>query len=224
LLKKIRSARQLLTKQSLPQNHIFNPALPPTPSFPRQAKRNESFFSANGSPILLVSSDAEDDAPTHGNKSGDEDGDSGDGFSDDDLPDPEALEAQILAKSAKQSKASSAISANTKTPISKSSDGRRKLKRGPSLVFRQSLLPQPSRKGRDGETDDGDEDEVELKSIPLSDGRVVTFNPLELDPARIEVEINEGGLSEGEKEKVMERVKSEVVKALTEKMERWKVL
>ena len=218
----------MLTIQSLPQNHVFNPALPPTPSFPRQAKRNESFFSANGSPILLVSSDAEDGAPTRragSDEEADEDDDeSGDGFSDDDLPDPEALEAQILAKSAKHAKASS--SANTaKTPLSKSSEGRRKLKRGPSLVFRQSLLPQRPGKGRnDEDSEDGEEDEVELKTIPLSDGRVVTFNPLELDPARIEAEISEGGLSEGEKDKVMERVKSEVVKALTEKMERWKVL
>jgi len=85
-------------------------------------------------------------------------------------------------------------------------------------VFRQSLAPQPRKESED------EEEEVEMVSIPLSDGRVVTFNPLELDPARIEVEINEGGLSEAEKDKVMERVKSEVVKALTEKMERWKVL
>jgi len=136
---------------------------------------------------------------------GDNDDDNDD--SDDDLPDPEALEAQLLAKSQAQS---------SKTPSS-SAATRRKLKRGPSLVFRQSLLPQRAK-------DDSDEGEVELKSIPLSDGRVVSFNPLELDPARIEEEINEGGLTEGEKERVMERVKSEVVKALTEKMERWKVL
>jgi hypothetical protein len=37
-------------------NHIFNPLLPTTPGFARRPRRNESFFSANGSPIVILGS------------------------------------------------------------------------------------------------------------------------------------------------------------------------
>ena len=62
-----------------------------------------------------------------------------------------------------------------------------------------------------------------LATIPLSDGRILSFNPLDLSPGRMNGEMDEGGLSESEKELVKTKVREEVVKTLTEQMERWKV-
>ena len=61
-----------------------------------------------------------------------------------------------------------------------------------------------------------------LASVPLIDGRTLSFNPLNLSPGRMDDEIDEGGLSAQEKERVKTRVREEVFKALTAKMERWK--
>jgi len=173
----------LVSLQCLPQNHIFNPLLPTTPSFPRQARRHESLLSLKGSPIAVPGS------PSHSPCPSDES----------DLPDPEALEREILAKS-------------TTEAISKPS---RKTKRAPSLMFLQSLAP-PSLAGK--------VDDAVLATIPLSDGRTLSFNPLSLSPGRMDGEMEEGGLSETEKERVKAKVREEVVKTLTEQMERWKVI
>jgi hypothetical protein len=66
-------------------------------------------------------------------------------------------------------------------------------------------------------------DDVVLATIPLSDGRTLSFNPLNLSPGRMDGEMDEGGLSEPEKEQVKAKVREEVVKTLTEQMARWKV-
>lgn len=63
-----------------------------------------------------------------------------------------------------------------------------------------------------------------MATIPLSDGRTLSFNPLSLSPGRMDGEMEEGGLSETEKERVKAKVREEVVKTLTEQMERWKVI
>lgn len=66
-------------------------------------------------------------------------------------------------------------------------------------------------------------DDVVLATIPLSDGRTLSFNPLNLSPGRMDGEMDEGDLSEPEKEQVKAKVREEVVKTLTEQMARWKV-
>ena len=111
------------------------------------------------------------------------------------------LEAQILAQASAQS------------PKSKSLHSR-KPKRGPSLMFRKSMAAAPVLQDDDG---------VEYSTIPLSDGRVITFNPFELRPDQVEMELNEGGLDRKEKNSVMQKVREEAHKALTARMERWKV-
>ena len=87
-------------------------------------------------------------------------------------------------------------------------------------MFRQSIAPGEGipRSGPNGESD------VVMASIPLSDGRLVTFDPLNLTPRRIDDEMDEGGLGKDEKEMVTQRVRDEVVKALAAKMEKWKVV
>ena len=196
---------------------MFNPALPATP-FARAARRNESFFSANGSPIAppFVPSETLEDAD-EANLS-----DEGDSDDSDELPDPDALEAKLLARAAAspKSKPSQPSQASTSSrassqPSSSSHPSRKaKAKRAPSLMFRKSLAPGT-------EIPPVEENGKALTSIPLSDGRSVTFDPFQLSPRRIEEEIEEGGLSKEEKERVRLRIKEEAVKALTAQMDRW---
>lgn len=87
------------------------------------------------------------------------------------------------------------------------------LKRAPSLMFRQSLAPATA-----------SDDEKALVDIPLSDGRIITFNPLALSPGRIDDELEHGGLENKEKATVKKLVQDEVFRSLTERMERWKAL
>ena len=104
------------------------------------------------------------------------------------------------------------LAKSTSEPLSKPS---RKTKRAPSLLFRpQPLVPV--------KTDEVGE-EVALATIALSDGRTLSFNPLSLSPNRMNGEMDEGGLSETEKELIKAKVREEVVKTLTEQMARWKV-
>jgi len=90
-------------------------------------------------------------------------------------------------------------------------------------MFRQSLAPNhPSHANLNSNAQgEGGEGGVELSSIPLKDGRVMSFNPLNLSPGRMEDEMKASGLGEDEREKVKVKVKEEVVKALSERMERW---
>ncbi|EIW73656.1 hypothetical protein TREMEDRAFT_59829 [Tremella mesenterica DSM 1558] len=94
---------------SLPQDHIFNPSLPPTPRLPRLPKRNESLLSINGSPLANPISPSTSLSTSESGL---------------DLPDPAEMERKALSKS----------QAN-RSPKSKSS----KKKRAPSLIFRPSL-------------------------------------------------------------------------------------
>ena len=126
--------------------------------------------------------------------------------SDDDLPDPKAYEAK-LAKSQRALGKSTTASITTST----SSSSKSKMKRGPSLMFRQSLAP-PTLRHQD---DEG------LASVSLKDGRVISFNPLELSPGRIENEMKESGMGDRERELTRAQIKEEVVKALSERMEKW---
>ncbi|MDN8688460.1 hypothetical protein Q0L85_13965, partial [Staphylococcus aureus] len=87
--------------------------------------------------------------------------------------------------------------------------------RAPSLIFRQSL---------GAPTQQASADEERHAEIPLSDGRTITFNPLNLTPGRIDDELAYGGLGAAEKKRVKNRVQEEVVRALTERMERWKAI
>jgi hypothetical protein len=175
--------------QSLPQNHIFNPLLPPTPKMPRAPRRGESFLSVNGSPL------AHEDDKAHSSEESD----------DDELPDTEAYEAR-LAKSTSKPNPTRLGNVNGKGGPSK---------RAPSFMFRQSLAPNaqlpPSERG-EGEG---------LASIPLKDGRVLSFDPLNMSPGRVEAEMQESGLGREDKELVKQRIRDEVVKALAERMDRW---
>ena len=79
-------------------------------------------------------------------------------------------------------------------------------------MFRQSLLPTHPI------------DQESTASIELSDGRFVTFDPLNLSPGRIDKEMEQGGIGEVEKAKVKGQVKDAVFMALQAKMEKWKLL
>lgn len=168
----------------------------------------------NGSPLARPDTADPDTHPTAQHTDSEvirEDEEEEEQDSDDDLPDPEAYEAK-LAKSQR------ALTKPTTTPAASSS--RMKSKRAPSLMFRQSLAPatlhdQPA----DGDDDEKDTDG--LHSIPLKDGRVISFNPLELSPRRIEDEMRESGLGDKEREMTRLKIKEEVVKALSERMEKW---
>ena len=125
---------------------------------------------------------------------------------EDDLPDPQAMEAKLLSQP------------EAKSPTSKS---RSRKKRGPSLIFHQSFgagkiisTPEPP------SSLDSDEP---LATIQLSDGREISFNPFSLTPGRVERELEEGGVSKVEKIRVQNEVHAEGVKSLQARMEKWKV-
>ncbi|WWC96013.1 hypothetical protein V866_002880 [Kwoniella sp. B9012] len=198
---------------SLPQNHIFNPALPPTPLFASRSNPNRpltsplSKSSTRSKPTSSSRPQSEqEEAPTSEEEEEEND-------DDDDLPNPEEIEAKMLS---------------SKTPSSKStsSSSRLKKKREPSLIFRQSLAANTNNHTHD------DKEEVEvdkngepLSHISLSDGRTISFNPFNLTPGRVEKELNQGEqkLSKDEKKKVQEQINEQVIKSLRERMERWKV-
>ncbi|WVW84571.1 hypothetical protein I302_106605 [Kwoniella bestiolae CBS 10118] len=195
---------------SLPQNHIFNPSLPPTPLFASRSNPNrpltsplsKSSTSAKSKPTTSSSHPPSDQCTSHSEEEEEEEEEDED---DDDLPNPEEIEAKILS---------------SKTPSSKSSSSSRlKKKRGPSLIFRQSLAPNTVMNRKE------EEDGEPLSHVNLSDGRVISFNPFNLTPGRVERELNEGdgGLSKDEKKKVQEKINEQVIKSLRERMERWKV-
>jgi NACalpha-BTF3-like transcription factor len=177
------SVRRILIRQTLPQNHIFNPLLPPTPKMPRPPRRGESLLSINGSPLAPEDSSSEDE---------DED--------DTELPDPRAYEAKL---------AKSQLGKSTSKPSSKG-----KGKRAPSLMIRQSLARVPARE---------EEEEDGTRSITLSDGRVISYNPFMVDPARMEDEMRESGLKEQDVELVSKQIRAEALKALMERMGSWKM-
>ncbi|WOO77316.1 uncharacterized protein LOC62_01G000906 [Vanrija pseudolonga] len=189
---------------TIPQDYEFNPLLPKTPKFPRAPKRNESFFSQNGSPVDLNGIVALDDVSNASVGSDDDDDDEDD---DDELPDPEKMERRALAASLRH--------ASPRSKASSSAAARSRPKRAPSLIFRQSL-------GAPAQQQSADEERH--AEIPLSDGRTITFNPLNLTPGRIDDELAYGGLGAAEKKRVKNRVQEEVVRALTERMERWKAI
>lgn len=134
------------------------------------------------------------------------------------LPDAEAYEAKLLAQGGEQ----------TPTATSKPS---RKPKRAPSLLFRQSMgglrsrqslglgaiTPAKSRGGAGAGIDEN------LVDIELSDGRTISFNPMSISPGRIQAELDEGGVSKDEQERVQARIKDEAMAALMLSMKKWQV-
>ncbi|WVQ73181.1 hypothetical protein IAR50_002745 [Cryptococcus sp. DSM 104548] len=181
---------------SLPQDHVFNPTLPPTP------------YRSQPSPLSYSSHPSRARAESNASVSGSSSGESTeqDESDDDDLPDPEAIEARLLAKG--------------RSPGSKSKS---KKKRAPSLIFRQSLGPGaavPKTPGPSRMVEDSDEP---LATIELSDGRTISFNPFSLTPGRVEMELEEGGVSKEEKVRVQNQVHAEVLKCLQARIEKWKV-
>ncbi|WWC88775.1 uncharacterized protein L201_003688 [Kwoniella dendrophila CBS 6074] len=238
---------------TLPQNHIFNPTLPPTPLFSSKANRpltsplsqpsKSSKPSSNPPSNAAIEEEAEEEeeeevsGTDQTEESEDEDDD------ENELPDPEKLEAQILS---------------AKTPMSKSSDSsfRLKKKRGPSLIFRQSLAPgshsslvTPLKNGgnsssstNSGEINNGSgsglglgtEIEIErdtdqntgepISNIILTNGRIISFNPFDLSPGRVDKELNENSnLTKAEIKRIHEKIQDECIKSLKEKMEKWTV-
>jgi hypothetical protein len=67
------------------------------------------------------------------------------------------------------------------------------------------------------------DDGLKLREFPLSDGRIVTFNPYILSPGRLDAEIDEGDFAIGEKETLKAKVREEALKALQEEMAKWKM-
>ncbi|WWD18386.1 hypothetical protein CI109_102836 [Kwoniella shandongensis] len=196
---------------SLPQNHIFNPSLPPTPF------RSTHTIRTVASPLTRTSSPSRPRALSAASSTSslpasesDVESNSASDSESDDLPDPEALEAKLLA-----SKSTGGGGGGGRSPNSKSS----KKKRGPSLIFRQSLAPghQPPLPSSQHASDEP------LASVELSDGRTISFNPFSLTPGRVERELEEGGVSLEEKKRVQSKVHAEVVKSLQARMEKWKV-
>ena len=175
----------LTIEQSLPQNHVFD--LPSTSySIPTR--------SADGA----SSHDPASDPASASEVSEDED----------DLPDAEAYEARVLAKSTSRS--------NRSQPSQKSG---KSLRRAPSLHFRQSLDAVPAKPAPSPV-----EEEI-LRHVKLGDGRVVSFNPFRVDPDRLMAEIAEGGgLPEKEQVRVAGQIKEEIIKALTDQIGKWKVV
>jgi hypothetical protein len=170
-------------KQTLPQNHIFNPLLPPTPKMPRPPRRGESLLSINGSPLAPENSDSES------------------GEDDTELPDPKAYEARL---------AKSQLSKSVSKPMAKG-----KGKRAPSSMIRQSLAP--------AHQEDEEEEQDGTRSITLSDGRCISYNPFMVDPAGMEAEMRECGLKEEDIERVSKQIRAEALQALTERMGIWKM-
>ncbi|KIR68515.1 hypothetical protein I312_100398 [Cryptococcus bacillisporus CA1280] len=189
----------------LPQDHIFNPALPPTPF-----RSTEAGSGVRPSPISKASNSyphSRELPDNSGNMTSvNEDSLEGD-EEEDDLPDPEAMEARLLSRP------------NVKSPSSKS---RSRKKRGPSLIFHQSLGAKAKIISGPEPSGSLDSDEP-LATIQLSDGREISFNPFSLTPGRVERELEEGGVSKEEKVRVQNEVHAEVVKSLQARMEKWKV-
>ncbi|KAL7423240.1 hypothetical protein Q5752_002540 [Cryptotrichosporon argae] len=212
------------SRSGLPQDHIFNPLLPNTPRHPRPPRRNESILSLNGSPLALVSSDAGGSNGAEGVDGADDDDDEDDTA----LPNPEALEAHALGRAAlgtgkapskpAAARAALGLAASVGPGATAGTAGKR---RKPSLMFRQSLAPvhRPATDGNEEVDSAGDA----LSEIALSDGRVLAFNPLNLSPGRIGVELDAGGLGAKEKETVLRKVRDEAVRALSARMEKWHV-
>lgn len=152
-------------------------------------------MSINGSPLRPETSDVDAEAEIETETINEEE--EGDSDSDDELPDPKAYEAKLN---------------KSQTAGRKGRTG----KRGLSLLFRQSLAPT-----KHGKAESAEDVETEMASIPLKDGRVISFNPLALDPDKIEVEMRESGLADAEREVVRAQIREEVVRALSERMKRW---
>nr|ODN94026.1 hypothetical protein L203_00200 [Cryptococcus depauperatus CBS 7841] len=185
----------------LPQDHVFNPSLPPTPLHSSKIRMKPSPLSQSNR-IHLHSADSDAESSLNENAE-DEDISS----TDDDLPDPEKMEERLMAGS---------------TPGSKSS--KHKKKRAPSLIFRQSLGPSHLNTSGPSYHPPLSNDGEKLSTIDLSDGRTISFNPFSLTPGRIESELEEGGVSREEKRRVQEEVHREVVGRLRERMERFLVV
>ncbi|WVO12545.1 hypothetical protein L204_100145 [Cryptococcus depauperatus] len=185
----------------LPQDHVFNPSLPPTPLHSSKIRMKPSPLSQSNQ-IHLHSADSDAESSLNENAE-DEDISS----TDDDLPDPEKMEERLMAGS---------------TPGSKSS--KHKKKRAPSLIFRQSLGPSHLNTSGPSYHPPLSNDGEKLSTIDLSDGRTISFNPFSLTPGRIESELEEGGVSKEEKRRVQEEVHREVVGRLRERMERFLVV
>ncbi|WWC70674.1 uncharacterized protein I206_104625 [Kwoniella pini CBS 10737] len=202
----------------LPQNHIFNPTLPPTPFFSSnshsplsQPSKSKSYPSSSSSNIhpLSKSNPVSDNEKEEEKDDDDENENSEEDEDENDLPNPELLEAKLLKNSKNHSDLNSKSNRNKK-------------KRGPSLIFRQSLISNSILPSQEKEEEEEEENNV---NINLSDGRIITFNPFNLTPGRVDKELNQNQskLSQNEKKKVQEQVHDLVVKSLRERMERWKV-
>lgn len=178
----------------------------------------------NGSPLAHAGDDDDvNGIPSRDPGVNDDDDVEEEGDSDDDLPDPEAYEAK-LAKSQRQRAMGKLTTTTTSGPTTSTSIARMKSKRGPSLMFRQSLAPPRTTSNGDVTSNRNGDQEIGndgLSSISLKDGRIMTFNPLDLYPVRIEEEMRESGMGDQEREVVRSQIKEEVVKALSERMERW---
>jgi len=135
------------------------------------------------------------------------DGDDDEDEDDMELPDPKAYEAKLA-----KSQLSKSVSKQKPKPNA-IGNGKGKGKRAPSLMIRQSLAPSRIEE----EEQDG------TRSIILSDGRIISYNPFMVDPVRMEEEMRESGLGEQDVELVSRQIRAEALKALTERMGVWKM-
>ncbi|ORX40180.1 hypothetical protein BD324DRAFT_616686 [Kockovaella imperatae] len=179
---------------SLPQNHPFNPSLPLTAN-----------LKLGSSSKVTPQDDYESESAASDISSEDES----------DLPDADEYEARVLAKSTSRSTRSK--------PSQKSSKG---VRRAPSLMFRQSIggsetLPISSASA----PSEFEDEEDAIRTIALGNGREVTFNPFRVNPAQLKSEIAESGaLSAEDQDRIAAEIKEEIIKALTERMGKWKIM
>lgn len=224
-----------LRPKSLPQNHIFNPSLPPTPL--RKMNPSDVLLTVNGSPIAnplssrsnpvqnasgpsrsgsssgtpaasrlyssrqepaTIEDDNEDEEDEGEAAAEDREEGSGDDSDVDELPDPEAYESRLAASVCVKSKTVKSVPA-------------RLPKRAPSLVFSQPLQGAgPSVSDRDPS-----------KSYLPYKGQVIVFEPLNLKPVEMDLDMTLRGLSLEEQEEVRGLVQKEVVAVLDRKRQAW---
>ncbi|KAI9631916.1 uncharacterized protein MKK02DRAFT_41550 [Dioszegia hungarica] len=213
---------------SLPQNHIFNPSLPPTPL--RKMNPSDILVTMNGSPVVnplskstrdrqAIAGPSTHSAVQHAGIAEEEEEEEdvaddvteGDDSEEDDLPDVEAYTATLLAQSQSQSQPSR--SAPTRSVRSK---------RNPSLLW-QEEVETGAGAGAGAGMDAGREtgDQPRLAEVKLPNGQLIRFDPLRLDRVVMNQELEDRGLSAKEREQVGKLLQMEVVKALQRQMESW---
>jgi hypothetical protein len=204
----------------------FAPALPETARYPRALKPNESVLSANGSPLANPWSDQSDD--------------------DNELPDAEAMERLILADSMRQGGPRTTVRnpMHGTAAVGQASRGgksrRSFIRLRPSISHQTSSgyvassSSQPTAASTDVHatpraavappTTYASPQELKesgaLIRVPLTDGRVLEFDPFTTKPGDVDAELVQEGVSESTRVEVKEKMRSRVMELQARLMSR----